>query len=725
MDVTVPSICRNCTAYCPIVVTVENGKAVKVVGDRDAPAFGGYTCPKGRELPAQHNHPDRLLHCLKRNADGSFAPLPSDSAIAEIARKIEDIIRTFGPRAVAVYYGTGNVTNPNGSAMARAWMNAIKSKMMFSAMAIDKPAANTSIALHGNWVAGTHTFETSDTWMIVGANPVIAKSNGAPFNNPGQRLKEAVGRGLNLVVVDPRRTETAKHARIHLQIRPGEDAALLAGMINVILRENLYDRDFVVANASGLDRLKEAVAGYTLDYVAARTDLAAKTIEDAARLFAAGKRGGVVCATGPSFSTMSNLTFYLGLCLNTLCGRWVREGEMAPYPNVLLPAFVPRAQPYPPYPVFGDFELRVRGLKENASGMPTAALADEILLGGEGQVKALICLSGNPILSWPDQIRTQAALEKLDLLVVLDHQMTPTAQLAHYAFGIPLSLETAATTSRIEALKYVGVARGYSFPWAHYTPRVVDPPAGSDVVEDAAFFFRLAQTMGLQLKWTNARGMGRHHEGPPEVLALDMTRVPTTDEMIEWTCRNSRIPLDEVKKHPHGHIFEQASAVVQPRDPDCDAMLELGDPLMMDDLRRVFDAGVERHDDAGRLLLVSRRINRVMNSVGQNIPALNRDRQYTPAYMNPADLDAFDLRPGDVIKVRSARSEIIARVESDDSLKPGVISVVHGFGALLRGGQPDPAQTESSVTQLVDMDEADPISGIPRMSAISVAVQRA
>ena len=145
----VPSFCRNCTAYCPILVTVQDGRAVKVSGDPEAPAYEGYTCPKGRDLPAQHEAAHRLLRAHVKQADGSHAPIGAEALLDAVAARVQDIVARHGPRAVAVYYGTGNVTNPAGSAMARSWLTALGSDLIFSAMAIDKPAANIAMALHG------------------------------------------------------------------------------------------------------------------------------------------------------------------------------------------------------------------------------------------------------------------------------------------------------------------------------------------------------------------------------------------------------------------------------------------------------------------------------------------------------------------------------------------------------------------------------------------------
>jgi anaerobic selenocysteine-containing dehydrogenase len=726
MTTTVPSICRNCLAYCPILVTVDDeGRATKVTGDPQAPAFDGYTCPKGRALPAQHNDPARVLRCLRHGLDGTFSEVASHEVVAQVAQQVRALLDKYGPRSIAMYSGTGPVSHPVGAPLARAFFRAIGSRMVFSAATIDKPAEHTSVALHGNWQAGLQTFETSDTWMVVGANPIIAKSNGGPLNNPGVRLKEAVARGMKMVVIDPRRTETAKRAHVHLQPRPGEDAVLLAGILHILIDEGLVDAEFIAENAQGLDALGEAVSAYTPEYVAARADVPVQALLEAARTFGRGKRGGVVCSTGPSFATRSNLTYYLALCINTVCGRWVRAGEPAPFPNVLLPAFTPRAQPWPPFPVVSDRPMRVGGLWENASGVPTAALADEILQDGEGQIRALFCLGGNPVLAWPDQLRTEAALRKLDLLVVFDYQMTATAKFAHFVVPPPLSLEVPGTSQKVESLKYSGVSRGYPMPWAQYTPAVARPPAGSDLLDDGTFFFLLAREMGLSLEWVNPRGQGPNAEGPSPAVPMDMTHVPSADELVEWSCRDSRVPLEEVKRQPHGHVFE-LDVRVQARDPACAARLELAAPRMMEQLRQLrAEAQDGNQDPAYPLRLVCRRANNFMNSVGQTLPSLCGGERLPPASLHPQDLAQRELRVGERVRVESRHGFMHARVEADDSLRPGLISVVHGFGQPATLEQADPLLATACVNRLVDLSERDQITGIPRMTAIPVRVTAA
>ena len=721
----VPGICRNCLAYCPILVTVEDGRAVKVTGDPQAPAFDGYSCPKGRALPAQHNDPSRLTRCLQRQPDGKLLALDSAVLMDQVAAKVRDVLARHGPRSVAMYRGSGQVSHPSTAPIMGAWLRAIGSRMNFSAASIDKPAEYTSVALHGNWQAGLQTFETSDTWIVVGANPVIAKSNGGPLNNPGSRLKESLERGMKMVVIDPRRTETAKRAAIHLQSRPGTDAVLLAGLLHIVIHEGLIDAAFVADNAVGFEALKHAVAGCSPAVVAQHADVPVETLLEAARTFGRGKRGGVVCSTGPSFSTHSNLSYYLALCLNTVCGRWARAGDKAPHPNVLLPAFTPRAQPYAPYPVVSDRPMRVHGLMENASGVPTAALADEILLDGDGQIKVLFCLGGNPVLAWPDQAKTEAALRKLELLVVLDYRMTATAEFAHYVVPPPMSLELPGTTQMVESLKYYGVSRGYAMPWAQYTPAVARVPEGSDLLDDGAFFFGLAQRMGLQLDWVNMRGQGPNLEGPSQTIPLDMAHVPSTEDLIKLACQDARVPLDEVKSHPHGHVFD-LDVRVQPREGGCTAMLQLGDPAMLGELAELLLADVDRPPDlAFPFLLVCRRANNFMNSVGAGIDDLDRGRTHTPAFMHPQDLAAQGIPAGTLIAVRSRHGAMLARVDTDDSLRTGLVAVVHGFGGSVTHAGPDDELALGSVTRLVGMDERDPISGIPRMSALPVAVKPA
>lgn len=728
MSEQVPTVCRLCIAHCGVLATVEddNGrrKVTRVTGDPDNPLFKGYTCPKGRALPELHNHAGRLLHSQKRQPDGSFAPIGSAAAAIEVADKIQAILDTHGPRAVAFYVGTPNAGTPTAASMGNSFMRAIGSRMFFTSNTIDQPGKQISMALHGKWLGGEPNFEQADAWLLVGNNPIISKSAGIPGHNPAQQLKEAQARGLQLIVIDPRVSDTARKAAIHLQCRPGEDHAILAGMINIIFAEGLHDKEFAAANVQGLDELREAVKGFTPHYVAARAGIDAQQLQQAARLFANARVRHANSGTGPSFSMYCNLKDYLVACLNTVCGAHAREGEQVTRPNAMLPAYTPRAQPFPPFKAWGFGEkLRVRGLTDTAAGMPTAALADEILLPGEGQVKALICIGGNPMAAWPDQRKTQQAMEALDLLVTLDVEMSSTARVADYVIACTQTLETPGMSQSGEAIKYFGTGIGFSSAYAQYSPAVADPPHGSDLIEEWDFFYQMADHLGHELYYACAFGFSRYQEAPYEVMTVSRTEKPVTDDFYATICTNSRIPLEEVKRYPHGHIFD-VDVRVAPRDADCDDRLQCADPVMLAQLAEVFaqDYQAEHENPDFPYRYIPRRHNNFMNSSGRSIAKLNSGKPWNPIWMHPSDIGAVGVDAGAMVRISTAHDSIVAQVEADDTLRPGVVAIAHAFGGLV---DEDDRYHEigANTGRLVRADEDyDPISGMPRMGNIPVSI---
>ncbi len=722
-------MCKTCLAYCPVEVTVENGRAVKVVGDRQSPLYKGYTCPKGRALPEAHNHPDRLLHSRKRRVDGTFEPIPTERAIGEVADKLRTIIDEHGPEAVAVYPGNGGVNNPLNINMAMAFLQAIGAGMerFFSVQTIDQPGKVIAQALHGRWIAGPQPFHKAETWVLVGANPVISKMGLG--QNPGQVIKEAVRNGMKLIVVDPRETESARHAHMHLAAQPGQDPTLLAGFLHVILTEGLYDRAFVAENARGLEELTEAVAPFTPAHVASVAGVPAERIIEAARTFAGG-RGCVVTGTGPHFALHGTLLEYLALCLNTLCGGWVRAGEQNGQPHVLLPDYQPRAQPMAPYKPWDESRPgRLHGLPATIMGGATGTLADEILTPGRGQVRALICAGSNPMVSLPDQDRTLKAFRELDLLVSLDVEMSNTARLAHYVIPDYMGLETPAVTQFTEASKYYGLwTQGFEWPYAMYAPAAVEPPAGSDVIEMWQFFYELAKHLDSELvMYANAAGAGEHWDKLPETVPLDMDRRPTTEALYEAMCTGSRVPLAEVKKHPHGRIYDDLDHTVLPRDPDCDARLELADATMLSELARVYEkrGDLPQPDGEYPLLLTPRRTNEVLNSIGRTNPRLGGKRPYNPAFLNPGDLEKFGVSDGETIRIRSRHGEVVGIARGEARLRPGTLSMSHCYG-LNPDEEERPSREGACTARLLDAGgDLDPIFGQPRMGAIPVAIASA
>jgi len=748
------SICRFCHACCGILVDVDDatGRPLSVRGDRDNPAYHGFTCAKGRRLPEQHAHPDRLLHSQRRARDGAFEPVASERAMDEVAERIRAIADAHGPRAVALYVGTYSGPHPASIPFSVGFMVALGSRMVFTASTIDQPGKSIANALHGRWLGGSNVLAYSDVWMLVGNNPLISMSGGIPASNPGRRLRDAKARGVKLVVIDPRKTEVARFADVHLQPRPGEDPTLLAAMLHVVLRDGLADRDFVREHVAGFEELARAVEPFTPEYAAARAGVAAADIELAARTFASGRRGCGVAGTGPNMAPRGNLTEYLLLALNTVCGRWNRAGDAVPNPGALLPPANAKAQAEPPRRAYGFGEkLRVRGFTSSAAGLPTSALSDEILTPGEGQVRALICVGSNPVAAWPDQQKTVRAMRALELLVTLDMKLSATSQLAHYVIAPKLSLEVPGVSVSMEAIEQTYVAMGYSEPYAQAVPAVARPPAGSDLLEEWEFFYGLAQRLGLELRLFPTRAEAGVLRASRDALKVDMANKPTTDAVLDALLAGSRVPLAEVRRHPHGAIFEAPPgepagrvAPADPLEPGAERpRLDVGNATMLAELDEVraealAPDGSPARDAARPFRLVSRRLPNAYNSSGRDIEALTRGSGINPAFLHPDDLAALGLAPGDVVRIESDRAAILGAVEAAPELRRGVISMAHCFGDLpasdgddaYERGDLDAARARlaasgSNTGRLVANDrDYDPYTGIPRMSAIPVSIQR-
>jgi anaerobic selenocysteine-containing dehydrogenase len=435
------TFCRFCHAACPLEVDVEiaggRERAVGVRGIADDPLFEGYTCIKGRQLPDQHHAPDRLRRPLRRQPDGpdgEFVEVSSADALDDIADRIRRIIAEHGPRSVASYTGTGAFQNAISMPAAVAFHQGIGSPSFYTSITIDQPAHLTARLRMGSWEAGWQNFRDADVLLAIGYNPLVssyAPAGGLQGTNPFVTLRRAKARGMQLIVIDPRRSELASNADLWLQVKPGEDPSLLAGLVNVILTEELHDREFCDRWVGQLGELRAAVASFTPEYVAERCEVPADDVVRAARMFASGPRGTAGTGTGPNMAPHSTLMEHLTLTLNAICGRVNREGDTLESGNFLVPGDTRRAQVVPPSDPAPGAPHRVKGLRGMPGEMLTNVLAEEILLTGEGQVRCLIVCGGNPVVAFPDQLKTIAALRDLELLVVIDHRMTASAELAH------------------------------------------------------------------------------------------------------------------------------------------------------------------------------------------------------------------------------------------------------------------------------------------------------
>ncbi|HET9770176.1 MAG TPA: molybdopterin-dependent oxidoreductase [Acidimicrobiia bacterium] len=713
------TICRACHHFCSVEAEVADGVVVAVTGDNENPIYHGYTCVKGREHPALYRHPDRLLHPLKRTADGQFVRLSLDDAIGEIGDRLTAIRDRHGPRAVAMFSGTFFfLDNPVNLSMGAAFMSALGSPMSFSPNSIDQPGKFLARGLHGMWMAPGQALHDPDVALLVGTNPPV--SHIGRFGNPGDFSKDMARRGATLIVVDPRATEIARRAAIHLQPRPGEDVSILAGMIHVILEAGLVDEAFAGENVSGIDELRRAVAPFTPERVAARAGIDADQLVAAARCFGAARRGYAVAGTGANMANPGTLLEYLLLCLDSICGHWMRAGEPVRNALSLVPAYaqLAKAQATGPFPTFGyGEELRVRGLTQTAAGMPSGALADEILMPGDGQVRSLLSLGANPATSLPDERKTVEALRSLDLLVQTDVQMTATARLAHYVLPVVLPYEMPGTTAFSDFMCLFANGWGLPRAFAQYTPALVEPPAGSEVTELWRVLYRLAQQMDLKIQLFP--GVGELMPGGEPTL-LDMTADPGNEELFDIIHAGSRIPLDVVRREPAGKLYPDPPVVVADKDPGWEGRLDVGNPTMMADLT----AEAARIDDpdsgAFPFRLTTRRMMHVYNTPTFALPP-NRPR-HNPAFLHSRDLVRIGAQPGDLVEIRSAQASIVAVAGRDDSLREGTVSISHGFGD---GPDPDGDVRSggSNPGRLLATDDVyDAYSGQPRMSSIPVGV---
>ena len=705
---TKKSFCRFCHAFCAIEVDVEDNRVVAVRGDNEDPIYGGYTCVKGRHLPDQHNHPDRLRSSLKRMPDGSFQPISSEQAMDEIAERLTAIIGESGPRSVATYNGTYAFCNAITLQVTRAWHAGVKSPSYYTSVTIDQPAKAIAASRHGAWLGGTQGFDSADVAMLVGNNPVVSMFGGIPPFNPWKRLKDAQARGLKLVVIDPRTSDVAKRADLHLQVKPGEDPTLLAGIIRVIFEEGLVDGDFIAGNVAHAEELRQAVDRFTLDYVEQRSGVPAALVERAARMFASGPRGIASSGTGANMSPHPNLTEHLVTSLNTLCGRYLREGEVVPNPGVVGPERPFAAQAHPPSPAWGHGEpSRVRGLGEIFGEMPTAALSDEIITPGEGRVRALISVGGNPVGAWPDQLKTIEAMKQLDLNVSIDIKMSQTAKMADYVIAPKLSLERPDLTVLTDSW--------YPAPYAHYTPAMVE--AEDDVIEEWEFFWGLAHRMKTAIDLPG---------GP-----LDMETKPSTDEVLDVITANSRVPLDQIRAVDGGGIFEDGTVRVGPKAGGSDARLDVGPPDLIEELEAVraepvVEGAGYAPGESFTHRLISRRMREFYNSSGRDIAGLTaRDGGTNPAFMSPLDAAELGVGEGDIIEIESARATILAVASPSDDVPSGVISMAHSWGDVPELDT-EVRSIGGSTNRLVSNEEDfDPITGMARQSAIPVNIRPA
>lgn len=691
-------------------IDIEDGsRIVAVRADRDDPLFKGYSCIKGRQLADQFHSPSRLRFPLRKNPSGVFDPISSSDALDEIAQKLEHVISEHGPRSVATYIGTGAYQNSVGVAVASSWHKGFSSPSFYTSLTIDQPAHRSSLLRLGSWEAGWQNFSDSDVLLAVGYNPLVSSygpASGLQGTDPFVKLREAKKRGLKLIVIDPRGSELAKQADLWLQVKPGEDPTLLAAIINFILSNNLHDIEFCdeFVESSQLDLLRESVSPFTPEYAATRCGVSPDDIRTAAKIFAGGPKGTAGSGTGPNMAPHGTLMESLTLTLNVLCGRVLKAGDTLESPYMLSPGDTRRAQVIAPSNPTPGAPHRVRDLHGLADEMLTNALNDEILLEGDGQVRALIVSGGNPVQAWPDQHKTLEALQSLELLIVIDHRMTATAELADYIFAPRLQLEREDVPNVMD--------RRFPAVYTNYTDRVID--SGDDVLNEWEVFVGLAKRLGTQIALSGGE--------------LPIEETLTDGDVIDYVYGNSRLPMSEWRES-RGVIHDNP-IIVLPGEPNNGAKFAVCPQDVYLELQEVRDeqSGSDLlgnfNDSEFPFLLVGRRLKHALNSLGSELPGLARVATTNYAYVHPDDLKDLDAEPGDLLRITSPRSSVVGVAENDPDIKKGVIAMSHSWGGLSVTDE-KVRDIGTPTNRLVSSDSGyDRITGLPIMSAIPIKVLR-
>lgn len=707
------SFCSICAGTCGVRVRIgDDERIIDVRPDREHPLSQGYFCFKGAQLAEAHNGAGRLLHPLKRTQDGSFVRIGLEQALDEIATRLSAIIGAHGAEAIAGFRGTMSYTIATANRMLPDWLRAIGSPSFYSTMTVDQSAKWITFERLGGWGAGRQHYRDAEVLLFVGTNPLVSLS---AFNfanqNPLLHIKAARERGTRIIVIDPRRSETARHADLFLQPYPGEDPTLIAGLLRIILSEGWHDAEFCARHVHGLERLRAAVDPFEPDYVAQRSGVPSELLRAAAAMFARdSRRGAAASGTGPNMAPHSNLAEHLIECLNVVCGRYARAGDPVPNPGVIGPRRPRRAEVIPPRRSWeSGFRGRVHGLGTVFGERMSATLADEILLPGKGQIRALLVDGGNPANALPDQRKAVRALRALDLLVCIDPYLTNTARLAHYILPPKVFFERPNMSTR----DYESVV--IPAPFAQYGAALVPPPAGSEVVDDWYVFWALAKRLGKTIAF----------DGVP----LDMRNTPTSDNLLAILTRHSAVGFEEIRKHSGGKIFDVPPMFVEPADRTTSARFE----VMPDDVSAEL-AVVLREPVASKPIviggresthrLVVGRLRDVSNTMHHDLPAVHKRWPYNPARFHPDDMAQHGLAAGERIVLVGAHGRIAAIVEADDGLRPGVVTMPHGWGPL----PDDTADYEdcgACTSLLVSTDcEIETINGMPRMTAIPVRIER-
>jgi anaerobic selenocysteine-containing dehydrogenase len=705
--------CNLCEAICGIAIELAGDRITAIRGDADDVFSRGHVCPKAVALKDVHEDPDRIRRPLRRTP-GGWQEISWAEALDEAAARIHAIQSRHGRHALAAYVGNPTVHNHGLILFNQLFLRALHTRNLYSATSVDQlPHMLASLLMFGHQLLfPVPDVDRTSYFLILGGNPLA--SNGSMMTAPGieRRLKALCARGGTLVVVDPRRTETAAMATQHLAIRPGSDALLLLALLQTLFAEELARPGRLAAFSDGFDDVRRAVAAFPPERVAERTGLSAATIRNLARAFAAAPSAVAYGRVGLSTQAFGGLCQWLLNVLNVVTGNLDREGgALFARPAVDVVSFASRIGQR------GGFDRRksrVRGLPEFGGELPVATLADEIETPGDGQVRGLVTIAGNPVLSAPNGGRLDRAFSGLELMIGVDCYLNETTRHAHLILPPTSALER----DHYDVVFHLLAVRNT----AKYSPPLFAKPADSrhdwEILLELAT--RLEALRGRRLRATLTRAlMGRL--GPSGIVAWLLRTGPYGAGYLPF---GRGLTLGRLKKAPHGVDLGPLTPCLPDRLATEDHRIRLAPERFVRDLERLEQSLAQA---TPQLVMIGRRDIRSNNSWMHNSERLVKGRDRCTLLMHPDDARERGLAHGQRVSVRSRVGAADVALEVTDSMRPGVVSLPHGFGHGREGVRLRIAQAHAgvSVNDLNDDALVDALCGTAAFSGVPVEVSAA
>jgi anaerobic selenocysteine-containing dehydrogenase len=741
MSHTAYRTCPLCEATCGLEITLEEGQVTGIRGDADDVFSHGFICPKGYGLKALHEDPDRVRTPLIRNGAG-FREASWDEAFGEIDRGLGPIFEQHGRDAVALYLGNPNAHNLDALVYGRVLAKAIGSRNIYTATTVDQMPKYVSAGLmFGSYLSiPVPDIDRTDYLLALGANPLA--SNGSLMTAPDVRgrLRRIQERGGRVVVIDPRRSRTAEVADEHHFIRPGTDAHFLFALVNVLFDHGLVRLGSLEEHCNGLAEVERLSATFTPESAEAVCGIPTEDIRRIAHDLAGAKRAAVYGRIGTCTQEFGTLASWLVDVMNVLTGNLDRPGG-AMFPKTAAGSPNTRGTPGKGKGVaLGRWQSRVRGLPELFGELPVACLAEEIDTPGDGQVRALLTVAGNPVVSTPNGGRLRQALEGIEFMVSIDIYVNETARHADVILPAPSAL----CRSHYSIGTYNFAVRNV----ANYSPPVFEPNSsvlpewqtllrlaaiaggqGPDVDIEAFDDFVIRSMVERELKTPTSPLPGRNAD---EILAeLEPRRGPdrALDLMLRVGPYGDRfggdpegLTLARLEDSPHGIDL----GPLEPRIPEVlrttSGKIELAPEPIVNDVARL-EASMARSRNGG-MVLVGRRQLRSNNSWMHNVPHLVRGKERCTMHVHPEDAERLALADGGLARVTSKTGAIEITVEVTDAVMPGVISIPHGWGHDEPGIQLSVAAAHPGANSNLLADETgiDPLSGNAILNGIPVEV---